>query len=108
MTGMMHSVIPWCPSCNVQIVIYNIKTALQYNTLSPYVCHSSPCRAMICFLACLKEFGEHAARQDVMHSRHPPFSFPFPLEADKVWDQKALKNCQLLCKPLSPRENFPA
>ncbi|KAF5839533.1 autophagy protein [Dunaliella salina] len=41
-------------------------------------------RAMICFLACLKEFGEHAARQDVLHSRHPPFAFPFPLEGDKV------------------------
>jgi len=41
---------------------------------------------MICFLACLKEFGEHAARQDVLQSRHPPFSFPFPLEGDKVMD----------------------
>jgi len=48
-----------------------------------------PRRAMICFLACLKEFGEHAAREDVMHSRHPPFAFPFPLDGDKVRAQAA-------------------
>jgi hypothetical protein len=52
------------------------------NPLMFFSCSSH--RAMICFLACLKEFGEHAAREDVRQSQHPPFTFPFPLEGDKV------------------------
>jgi len=42
-------------------------------------------RAMICYLACLKEFGEYAAREDTkMGSIAPPFTFPFPIDGDKV------------------------
>jgi len=44
-------------------------------------CHV--CRAMVCYLACLKEFGAFAAREEVSHGR-PPFEFPFVLDGDKA------------------------
>jgi len=41
-------------------------------------------RAMICYLACLKEFGEFAKARDVAENKGVPFAFPFPIDGDKV------------------------
>lgn len=43
-------------------------------------------RAMICYLACLKEFGEYAEQQDQrMGGERSFYGFPFAIESDKVW-----------------------
>ena len=44
-------------------------------------------RAMVGFLACLREFGQAALAEDAAAGRvaGDAFVFPFPLEADKVW-----------------------
>ena len=43
-------------------------------------------RAMVGFLACLREFGQAALAEDAAAGRvaGDAFVFPFPLEADKV------------------------
>ncbi|KAG1670187.1 hypothetical protein FOA52_014963 [Chlamydomonas sp. UWO 241] len=41
-------------------------------------------RAMICYLACLREFGLAAHAEDVAAGKPEPFRFPFPLDGDKV------------------------
>ena len=41
-------------------------------------------RAMVYFLACLKEFGEHARSRDAAEGKEAPFTFPFLIEGDKV------------------------
>lgn len=43
-------------------------------------------RAMVCYLACLREFGDFARARDVAAARNP-FEFPFPIEGDKVGNQ---------------------
>lgn len=45
---------------------------------------SSYDRAMVCFLACLKEFGDAARSRDLATSQDKPFEFPFPIDGDKV------------------------
>ncbi len=39
---------------------------------------------MICYLACLREFGQAAAAEDAVAGKADAFKFPFPLDADKV------------------------
>eukprot|EP00877_Chromochloris_zofingiensis_P002894 jgi/Chrzof1/12605/Cz07g00210.t1 len=41
-------------------------------------------KAMVCYLACLKEFGDFARARDVSEGKQQPFEFPFPVEGDKV------------------------
>ncbi|GLC34972.1 hypothetical protein PLESTB_001184300 [Pleodorina starrii] len=41
-------------------------------------------RAMVAYLACLREFGEHARRKDAADGKPSPFNFPFPIDGDKV------------------------
>lgn len=41
-------------------------------------------KAMISFLACLKEFGQAAHNEDVAVGKQEPFKFPFPIDGDKV------------------------
>ncbi len=39
---------------------------------------------MVCYLGCLAEFGAHARTLDEAASVGPPFTFPFPIDGDKV------------------------
>jgi hypothetical protein len=39
---------------------------------------------MICYLTCLREFGQAAVAEDMAGGRIEPFKFPFPIDADKV------------------------
>jgi len=41
-------------------------------------------RAMICYLACLREFGLAAHAEDVSAGKPQPFQFPFAFDGDKV------------------------
>ncbi|KXZ41423.1 hypothetical protein GPECTOR_475g404 [Gonium pectorale] len=43
-------------------------------------------RAMVAYLACLREFGEHARRRDAADGKREPdqFNFPFAIDGDKV------------------------
>ncbi|PNH07649.1 Beclin-1-like protein [Tetrabaena socialis] len=41
-------------------------------------------RAMVAYLACLREFGEHARNKDTREGKPTPFNFPFAIDADKV------------------------
>ncbi|GAX74262.1 hypothetical protein CEUSTIGMA_g1711.t1 [Chlamydomonas eustigma] len=41
-------------------------------------------RAMMCYLTCLREFGQAAVTEDTAGGRTEPFKFPFPIDADKV------------------------
>lgn len=47
-------------------------------------------KAMISFLACLKEFGQAAHNEDMAAGRQEPFKFPFPVDGDKVGGTFAL------------------
>jgi beclin len=42
-------------------------------------------KAMVCFLGCLREFGDHAAAQDRAWAVDQPFTaYPFTIDGDKV------------------------
>ncbi|EFJ46852.1 autophagy protein, partial [Volvox carteri f. nagariensis] len=41
-------------------------------------------RAMVAYLACLREFGEHAKKKDLQGGKPTQFNFPFPIDGDKV------------------------
>ncbi|GLI61251.1 hypothetical protein VaNZ11_003559 [Volvox africanus] len=41
-------------------------------------------RAMVAYLACLREFGEHARKKDLQDGKPTQFNFPFAIDGDKV------------------------
>ncbi|GIL49364.1 hypothetical protein Vafri_5664 [Volvox africanus] len=41
-------------------------------------------RAMVAYLACLREFGEHARKKDLQDGKSTQFNFPFTIDGDKV------------------------